>query len=273
MANGARLPVRSASNNTVPGSVLAAQARVIGALVVRDLRTRIQGGYAGYLVAILWPMAHFGIVLTIYLLVARPPSFGTNLILWIASGALPFIAFVYPVRLVPMAIMESSALLSFPTVKSIDIFIARSIVEFLTSFTIFVVLGAMILVILPDVKVYNLGLIFFSIFEAISLGICFGAFGFAAVRVWPKLIVLINLQTILVWATMGIFFIPDSVPEPFRTYISFNPVLHAAERMRTGIYSNYQSMTLSDLYVFGFCGVFLLLGLFIDRFVSPNFVK
>ena len=254
-------------------SALKRQSRVIGALIIRDLRTRVQGGYVAYSIAILWPMAHFGIILTVYLIIGRTASYGSDLMLWIATGALPFIAFTYPSRFISSAISENKALMTFPAVKSIDLMIARSIVECLTSIVVFSALCGVLLALEPNLKVYNPGLVLIAILEAIFVATGVGMLGFSVVRIWPKLFVAVIFLTILIWATMGLFWVPDSVPEPYRSYLAINPLLHVAEKMRMAVYSDYNSSVMSDQYALFFSGISATLGLFIDRFVGPQFSK
>ena len=245
------------------------QSRVIGALMIRDLRTRFAGGYIGYSIAILWPMAHFGIILAIYMIVGRSPSYGTGMIKWIATGALPFIAFLYPVRFIGQAILDNSNLLAFPAVRSIDIMISRIFVESLTTVCVCTFLLLTLFAIDRTMEIADYSNVLLGLLGSLCVGIGFGVFSFAVVSVWPKGFVFLILLTILVWATMGIFFLPDSIPQPYNSLLALNPVLHAAERLREGFYPDYRSATMDYGYLYGFSAVFFLLGLAIDRFIAP----
>jgi capsular polysaccharide transport system permease protein len=262
---GMGAPVRRLATDGSFAAALRAQTRVIGAVVLRDMRTRFNS-YAGFLIAVLWPMAHFGIILGIYAITGQRASYGTDVVKWIATGALPFIAFQYPVRFIPMAIMENSSLLSFPAVRSIDIVIARIFVESMIAFTVFFAVIALLMLVNPEMEIHSLGTAVLGIFEALYVGVGMGVFGLAIIRIWPRAFVFLILFTILVWATMGIFFLPDSIPEQARVYLTINPIMHAAEKVRTGFYPDYVSNTLSEVYLFSVASGFLVVGLILERF-------
>ena len=58
-------------------------------------------------------------------------------------------------------------------------------------------------------------------------------------------------------------FVPDALPEIARYYLSFNPVLHAIEWMRSAYYPDYGSLVLDKTYLlyWGIGAVFVGLGL------------
>jgi capsular polysaccharide transport system permease protein len=262
---GLGAPVRRSSTDGSFGAALQAQARVIGALALRDMRTRFNG-YVGFLIAVLWPMAHFVIILGLYLIIGSKPTYGTDLIKWIATGALPFIAFTYPVRFIPMSIIEGGGLLSFPAVRSIDIVLSRIFVESMIAFSVFFAILFVLMIINPDMQIYSFSIAMVGLFEALYIGIGMGVFGVSIVRIWPRSFVFLILFTILIWATMGIFFLPDSLPEQVRGYLTINPVLHAAEKLRTGFYPDYVSHSLDEFYLLSVASGFLVVGLILERF-------
>jgi capsular polysaccharide transport system permease protein len=262
---GIGAPVRRSSTDGTFAAALRAQIRVIGAVALRDMRTRFNS-YIGFLIAVLWPMAHFGIILGIYEITGQRASYGADVVKWIATGALPFIAFQYPVRFIPMAIMENSSLLSFPAVRSIDIVLARVLVESMICFTVFFAIVFVLAIFNPEMKIYSIGVAMIGIFEALYVGIGMGVFGLSIVRIWPRSFIFLILFTILIWATMGIFFLPDSLPDQVRDYLTINPIMHAAEKIRTGFYPDYVSNTLNEVYLFSVASGFLVVGLIFERF-------
>lgn len=260
-------PVRRITSDGSFFSAAQSQLRVVGALMMRDIYMRYNSRL-GYVIAILWPMSHFGIILAIYLILGSRPPYGIDVIKWIATGALPFIAFQYPVRFIPLAISENRSLLSFPAVKSIDILLSRIMVETLTAFTVFLFLLFVLMLMNTGMEIASFGVVLLGITEALYLGVGLGVFAFAIIRVWPGLFVFVILFIILVWATMGIFFLPDTLPDQAKFYISFNPLLHAAEKVRAGFYNDYKSNTMNEFYLLSLSTVLFLAGLLLDRFAS-----
>lgn len=50
----------------------------------------------------------------------------------------------------------------------------------------------------------------------------------------------------------GVFYVPSFLPPAFREYLAWNPVLHAIDWFRTGIYASYPELVLSRGYLIGF---------------------
>ena len=62
-----------------------------------------------------------------------------------------------------------------------------------------------------------------------------------------------------------VFFLFDTIPEPYSNYLWYNPLVHLVGMMRHGFYPNYDAPYLSELYVAGFGLVALVLGLMLLR--------
>ena len=77
---------------TASGAV-ATQARVIGALMLRELRVRFGRTKLGYLWAVLQPVGWIVMLSLVFGLIGRLPGFGDNMPLFFATGVLPFLLF------------------------------------------------------------------------------------------------------------------------------------------------------------------------------------
>ena len=104
---------------------LAAQARVIGALMLLDMRTRFGRTFFGYVIQVLWPLTHLLGVMSIYLVIRRLMPFGTSPAVFLGTGILPYILCLYPARMITMSLVQNSPLLYFPVVKSVDVILAQ----------------------------------------------------------------------------------------------------------------------------------------------------
>ena len=59
----------------------------------------------------------------------------------------------------------------------------------------------------------------------------------------------------------------ETLPEPFRSILWYNPLVHVVGLVRSGFYSNYSPDDISVLYVLGISGGSLLVGLlFLSRY-------
>jgi ABC-type polysaccharide/polyol phosphate export systems, permease component len=64
-----------------------------------------------------------------------------------------------------------------------------------------------------------------------------------------------------------VVFIYDQIPEPYRGWLWWNPLVHAVGQVRAGLYATYPADYVSHGYVFGLSGGALMLGLvFLSRY-------
>jgi capsular polysaccharide transport system permease protein len=250
------------------GDVLREQGRVILALMLRGTRSRFFGHSLGFLVASVgWPLAHVLILLAISTLGGRVAPVGDSAILFFATGLMPFIAFNYISRWTMLGVMLDRQLLNFPVVRILDLVLARVLLEILgsciTAISLLVILWFAGVDFIP-VDVVQAG---YALCAAILFGAGMGIINTiiaAAFRAWWTGYVLI---LIVLYAASGILFVPDSLPEAARYYLSFNPLLHAVEWMRSAYYPGYGSLILNKTYLvaWGLCSVFG--GLALERLI------
>ncbi len=60
---------------------------VIGAVILRDMRTRFGRSHYSYLVALMWPFLHVLILVTVYKLLGRAAPLGTEPVTYCLSGS------------------------------------------------------------------------------------------------------------------------------------------------------------------------------------------
>src|SRR5262245_32923943 len=113
---------------------LKVQSQVVGALMLRDMRTRFGRSFLGYVITVFWPLTHLLSIMCIYLLIRRIYPIGTSPAVFLATGILPYVLCLYPARMITMCLVINQPLLYFPVVKSFDVIAARSIVEVVTAF-------------------------------------------------------------------------------------------------------------------------------------------
>ena len=247
------------------GGALRTQARVIGALVIRDMHTRFGGSLLSYSMAVAWPLTHLLVILGVYLLMGRDPSYGTNLLVWTASGATPYILFFYPVRWISQSLAFNWNLVHFPIVRPIDLLLACALLEILTGGILLLIMYAIISISNGSFYIAQPVLLIEAVGASMFLGISIGSFAAPFVQLINGFAVATMLCCLLMWVTGGIAFLPDSVPDPYRSYLSFNPFIHAAEWFRIGLFDDYRSETLDRGYLLSFSAIALAVGLTANR--------
>lgn len=260
MAGGALL---TSSPGADLGAAAATQARVVGALLLREMRGRSR---LGYLWAVLSPIFHLILLTALFTAIKhRPAPLGESLALFLATGLLPYKLFTGLSGRTHSAIRGNEPLFAIPVIKPIDPVLARIMLEALTfvcvCFIVFTGLAAMDLGMAPRQPI-ELACAFFALG---LLGTGIGVFNAAVARLFPVWERVYAVLTLPLFITSGIFYVPDLLPQKIRDVLVWNPVLHGVEWFRSGFYDDYGHLTLDRGYLLE-CGLAaLLIGLAAER--------
>jgi capsular polysaccharide transport system permease protein len=164
---------------------------------------------------------------------------------------------------IALSIRFNKPLLFYPRVTYIDSIFARFLLSFLThTLTFYIIIIAILLI--EDTRAI---LQFQYIFSAFLMASCFSigiglvnCFLFEIFPSWLQIWSVINRPMFILSC---IFFTPESVPEPFRGYLLFNPLVHISSEMRRGFYPYYDGVHISHLYVYGLSLTLATIGLFL----------
>lgn len=244
---------------------IAIQARVMGALMLRDVQTRFGGRSANYLIAIAWPLTHMGVLLVIYTVAGRAAPIGESAPKFFATGLVPFVLFNYPSRQLMTALMMNAPLLNFPIVTTTDVILSRVILETITGFAV-VIIFALIMYVLgidiipryPSTAIAALGA---TLFLSVSVGVINTVIQ-TFIKIWMIIYILIQ---IILYLTSGIIFVPEYLPSKARDVLVWNPLLQSVEWFRSAFYEGYGEHTLDKQYLIVISMISLAIGLFLER--------
>jgi capsular polysaccharide transport system permease protein len=105
------------------------QFRVIGALVLRETRTRFGTSRLGYMWALAEPIVHVLVLNVLYLAMLRRPPIGTSLALFFITGIVPYFIFQKTSQRLMGAISGNRAILQLALVKNLDVILGRALLE------------------------------------------------------------------------------------------------------------------------------------------------
>ncbi|MEI6890635.1 MAG: ABC transporter permease [Pontiella sp.] len=245
--------------------LLSLQARVIGALVLRETRATFGTSQLGYLWAIATPAIGVAILVTIFAFIGRLPPFGSSLTLFFATGYLTLEFYRKLSSSLMTTFSANKALLTYPVIKETDTLFARFLLITATYLLIMLLFySVLILCGLADVPRHPDQLLY--AFGGIALlGFGFGIFNAVLLSRWESWQFVEQILNRPLFIISGIFYIPSRRPPEALAILKWNPVLHLIEWVRTGYYPNYDSMVLSRTYVLGWALVLILLGLAGER--------
>ena len=245
--------------------LLALQARVIVALVLRETRATFGTSQFGYLWAVVTPAASVAVLVMIFSVISRQPPFGASLALFFATGILTLEFFNKLSNTLMATFRANKALLAYPLIKETDTLIARLV---LISATYLLIMGifysGLIMFDLAEIPTYPEELI--QAFIAIAmLGFGFGTLNAVVISLWDSWQHIEKILTRPLFFLSGIFYIPSTLPPKAIAILKWNPVLHLVEWVRTGYYPNYESTVLDKTYPIGIAMILILFGLAGER--------
>lgn len=254
------------SSSPLPRTRKMRTLRTIFALVLREMTTTYGKSVAGYLWALLEPVAALALMSVIFSLIFQKPALGNNFPLFFASGFLGFQIYSSVGNKVATAIQFNRPLLEFPAVTALDAILARFILNFLTQLLVIYIVMVGIIVVF-DLRVHldlMRMLSALTIAGVFTIGIgAINAYLFVAIPSYHTVWAIVNRPMFLI---SGIFFMFDDVPQPYRDWLWFNPLVHVVGQMRAAIYPSYEAEYVSVLYVLGLGAVLFCIGILLLRY-------
>ena len=244
---------------------LRVQFRVVGALVLRETRVRYGRSQLGYLWAFLNPIAWIVVISALFSLRGSSAPYGDNMGLFVSLGVVPFRMYAALASQCGSAIDANKALLNFPIVKELDTIIARAILETATFIVILsiILFGMVLLADAPpphNVLKIGVGLVGLGLF-GLGVGLLNAVIS-QKISSWMNTFHL--LSTPLLWLS-GVFYSLESLPDLFRKFLIWNPILHGVEYVRMGYFQNYRDSYIDISYLYGLGLILVLIGLAAER--------
>lgn len=214
------------------------QRRVVGALVYRELKTRVSEVRFGVVGVFIEPVGVVAVFVLLFSFLHHHPV-GIDSMLFLVPGAVCFAMFVEITVRSLNAMRANEALFFYRPVKPIDAVIARSFVELgLFSVVCLVILAFIYLlqehVTMDDFPLFVISFIALSL-ASFGLGLISMVVGFLNPSAHQLLPILIRP----LWIISGAFFSSATLPQWLRPWFCWNPILQAVELNRRAITSDY----------------------------------
>lgn len=219
---------------------------------------------------LLWAMAEPLIAISLIyairgLLRARTPDYGTSLFLFFATGFLPYYLFL---RLATRTQSAGGGRRNrLPGLSALDAYLANILVNAIIWIAMMVVvfLGMWWIGDISEVAFIDLSVCAVPIFLLIMLAMGIGMLNSAVSRYIPFWGLIFSLATRGLIFLSGILQIVDLQPLAFRQYSILNPLSHAIEWFRIGVWERYPHNSLDKDYLISWVVVCLFLGIVVDR--------
>ncbi|PVA05223.1 sugar ABC transporter permease [Thalassorhabdomicrobium marinisediminis] len=232
---------------------------------MREMATSYGRSPGGYLWAVIEPAAGIALLSALFSLGFRNPAIGTNFAIFYATGLVPFMMFTDLSNKVAMALLFSKPLLNYPSVTFLDALLGRFIVNFLTQIMVSYVVFVGILMMFETRTIPQVSGIALATVMGATLAFGVGTVNavlFTAFPIWQRVWSILTRPLVLL---SGVIFIFDNVPQPYRDYLWWNPLIHVVGKMRDSFYPTYDSSYVSYAYLFGVSAILMLFGLIFLR--------
>ena len=242
-----------------------ATLRAMTALILREMSSTYGRTPLGYLWTVLEPVIGITLLTAIFSLGFKTPPLGTNFAIFYASGLVPFLMYMDIGSKVMDSLRFSQRLLIYPRVTFFDALMARFILNLLTQLMVAYFIYTGIVYFLdtrtsPDLLKIATSL---TMAGALALGIgSLNCFLTGMMPSWLRIWAILNRPLFLISC---IFFVYETVPEPYRSVLWYNPLVHVVGQMRSGFYPYYDAPYVSPAYVFAISLICFALGLVMLR--------
>lgn len=241
--------------------------------MLREAVSRLSAGRAAWLWLLLEPLVHIVFMLFIFSVIRMRSVGGIDTTVWLMVGLLAFLMFRRTGTQAQNAVSSNQGLFTYRQVKPVDTVLVRAILEgflaMLVSLILFI--GAAILGI-TVVPVDPLSVLeaFFGLW---LLGMGFGLIASVVGELIPEVGKMIGFAMTPLYFASGVLFPITVVPQPYRDWLMFNPIVHGLDAARLGFAPYYHAVPgLSVAYVYGFALVTIFFGLALHAKYSTRLV-
>lgn len=226
-----------------------ASLRAIGALILREMSSTYGNSPGGYMWAILEPVAGVTLLSLVFAAAFDGPPLGISFPVFYATGMMPFLLFTGVQSKVALALMYSKQLLAYPTVTFVDAILARFILNMITELLVaYIVLAGSLL--LFENRVHA---------DLPTIALAFGLTGFLALGIgtlncflfsrFPPMQQAWSIIMRPMFIISGVFILFETLPEPYASWLWWNPLVHLIGLMRRGFYNTYDASYVSVTYL------------------------
>lgn len=252
---------------------LIEQKNIMGAVILRDLRTRFFNHGLGFLIVPLFPFVHLFALLLLHGLFRSNFAYGDDINIFLATGLMPTLTFMYVTRFMSISLLMNRPMLAYPIVGILEIVFGRALLEVMSAIwmalAVLAVLSAIGSDVLPADPVQAFAAFSMTIALAISVGLVVSLISTmfeAFATVWALFLVIFYISS-------GSFFVVSFLPETAIKILAWNPVIHSTEWLRSAYYPGYPDQVLDKTYLISVTVGMLLLGLIGERFMRQRLLN
>lgn len=215
--------------------------RQMTAVITRELRSRFVGDPLGYGWAYLTPLAWIAVIYAVFHILGRTSPVDADIGSFILTGIMPYLAFRYQVSSVLRAKTAYRSVMTLPNVAPSTIYAGIIALEYYNILIIYLALLLCNFMLFGALHMADPLGAFWGFSLASGVG---GAFGYLLVNLGGHGASVTRATAIILrpmFYLSAVFYTANELPLDWQKWLVWNPVLHAIELMRTGVFLDYQS--------------------------------
>lgn len=241
------------------------QFQVVGALILRETRTRFGQNRLGYLWAILEPVLFVATFALVYHVLGRSAPGRMPIIPFLTTGFMPYLLFRESSGRGMLAIEANRGLLFYPQVRPLDLIAARSALEAATNVLAFALIIAAYSAYTGSLEISDPLQVLGGLALAAGLGSALGLV-LCAASVFSNFVERLHGPLIrpLFWFS-GLMYPTAHLPLAYRSALTYNPIVHCVELTRSGYFRGYRADHVGPMYPLMWIAGLVFLGLVVER--------
>lgn len=250
--NGANFtPDFGCGHDSTTRKVRFQKGRVIAALILREMSARFGRSWGGYFWAVAEPAGGIILLSMVFSYALHRPPLGNSFMVFYATGIIPFSMYNAIASHSAAAVQSNKGLLTYPVVSALDTVLSRLLLETLNFVMIAAVLFPIIIYFDHAIVSLRPESIALAMLMAASVGLGVGTLNAVIYGFFPTWKNIWAVLTRPLFIISGVMFTFGMIPEPARSWMWFNPLVHIIGQMRMGFYGTYDGDYISHAYVFG----------------------
>lgn len=241
------------------------QRAAVGALFLREIKTRFGKYRLGYCWAILEPTAHLLVMLAVFGYLMHRTMPDISFPVFLINGIIPYFLFSSIATRSIGAIEANQGLFNYRPVKPIDTIIARAILESTIYGCVYIVLMSIVGIAGEEFAVTKLITLILTwlllVLFSCGLGLIFMVIG----KNFPEMEKFLPILVKPLYFISCIMFPLHAVPRDYWPWLLWNPIVHIVELSRESVVAGYVSEGVSLPYLVLCTLVMLFLGLAVYR--------
>lgn len=236
--------------------------RIILALMLREMTTSYGKSIGGFAWAVVEPAAGIALLSLIFGIILPEPPLGTNFALFYAGGYVLFVMYLNISNKLMAALRFAKPLLTYPVVRLGHVMLARLILNLGVELIVLILVLAGIVHLWGLQVGFDWGQMAAAIWMTVALASGVGVMNCWITAIfpdWERVWAIFNRPLFII---STLLFTYESVPEPFQSWLWYNPLVHVVGQMRLGMYPGYDGAFVSPVYVLGMSMLAFVVGYF-----------